>query len=318
MKPAQDVIEQAASWAAMIDAGDMSVSDRQACEAWCAEHPLHRRTLDRMRAFDARLEKAEDFERNALRSVLDGPRLRRPGVVILGLAVVSTIGWAGLRSDYVGDHFPDYRTRRGELRPVALVDGSHVVLDTDGAVLVDMEGRQRRVRLVRGQLLARVASDKARPFVVETPHGTATALGTSFVVRREPDYTLVTVIESRVRVCPDRISDERACRVLAPGQRARILPSRIVAATAVDPSSAALWSSGWLEADDQDVIAVLTELSRYSVKPIQFNAASLRGLKVTGSYPISDVDRAIEGVARSADLKVSRSTGGDIVLSRRN
>ncbi len=318
MKPAQDVIEQAASWAAMIDAGDMSPSERNACEAWCAEHPLHRRTLDRMRAFDARIEKTEDFERKALRSVLDGQRRRRTGVALLGLAVVSAIGWASLRSDYVGDRFPDYRTRRGELRPVALQDGSQVVLDTDGAVRVDLEGRQRRVRLIRGQLLARVAGDKARPFVVETPHGTATALGTSFVVRREADYTLVTVIESQVRVCPNRISNDRACRVLAPGQRARILPTQIVSATAVDPSSAALWSSGWLEADDQDVVAVLNELSRYSVKPIQFDAASLRVVKVTGSYPIGDIERAIEGVARSANLKVSRSTSGEIVFSRRN
>ncbi|MEG8222526.1 FecR domain-containing protein [Sphingomonas sp. HH69] len=314
--PTPDMIEQAAQWAARLDAGDMSQGDRIACDEWCREHSLHRRTLERMRAFDARVANAQDFEREALNTVLARRRSRLFESSLLGVAVLVVAGWAGMQSDYVRDRFPDYQTGRGELRTASLDDGSEIVLDTNGAIRVDMRGARRQVRLIRGQLLAKVAKDPTRPFVVETADGTATALGTSFLLRREADYTLVTVIESRVRVCPGKIADEKECRILAAGERAHITPKQIFAQSSIDPSVAALWSSGWLEADDQDVADVLTELARYSERPIRFDRASLRGVKVTGSFPLRDIDRAAEGIARSAALRVHRSVDGGIAFTR--
>ncbi|MFT3965387.1 MAG: FecR domain-containing protein [Sphingobium sp.] len=316
--PTADMIRQAAWWAAMLDAGDMSQGDRKACDEWCAEHPLHRRTLERMRAFDARVANAGDFEREALHTVLQRRQHRRFGGALLGAALLAIFGWSAMRSDYIRDYFPDYRTGRGELRTVALQDGSEIVIDTDGAVGIDMGGARRQVRLIRGQLLARIAKDQARPFVVETSDGTATALGTSFVVRREAGYTLVTVIESRVRVCPGKAADGNGCRVLAAGERVSITPTRLSALPSVDPSTAAPWSNGWLEADDQDVTAVLTELARYSRRPFRFDAASLRGVRVTGSFPLRDIDRAVEGVARTATLQVRRSANDEIIFTRQH
>ncbi|WP_165323812.1 FecR family protein [Rhizorhabdus phycosphaerae] len=317
MAPTPDMIEAAARWAALLDAGDLDPAEQKACRDWCAEHPLHRRTLERMRAFDARVAKAENFEREALRSIVDRRRRRRPGVALLGLVLSIGIGWSAMRADSLRDLFPDYRTGPGEIRSVALGDGSEIVIDTDGAVRVDIGEDLRRVRLIRGQLLASVAKDKHRPFVVRTPDGTAMALGTRFVVRREPGYTVVTVVESRVKLCPGDAPEERACRVLTAGERARIRPTGIEMEARVDPSSAALWSSGWLEADDQDVTAVLTELARYSAKPLRFDAGALRGIRVTGSYPLRDMDRSIEGVARTAGLTVRRDAEGAIIFSRR-
>lgn len=315
--PTLDMIDQAARWAAMLDAGDMSADDQEAYAEWRSAHPLHQRTLDRMRAFDARVAGAGDIERDALRTVLERRRHRRLGGALLGVVLAVVAGWAGMQSDYVRDRFPDYQTDRGELRAVALKDGSEITLDTDAAVGVDMDDGHRQVRLIRGQLLANVTKDQPRPFVVETVHGTATALGTSFIVRREENYTLVTVIESRVRICPAKLPDEDGCRTLAPGERARVTQSAVSEESPVDPSAAAMWSSGWLEADDWEVGDVLAELNRYSERPIEFDAASLRGVKVTGSYPLRDIDRAIDGIGRAAELSVRRSGNGEIVVTRR-
>lgn len=311
------MIEQAALWAATLDAGDMSKNEREACAAWCAEHPLHRHTLDRMRAFDNRVIGAEDFERAALRTMLEhgGSNLRRVGGTMLGIVILIAVGWAGMQSDFIRDRFPDYQTGRGELRTVALADGSELVVDTDGAVATDLDEGRRKVRLIRGQLLARVTKGRAAPFVVETTHGTATALGTAFIVRREHDYTLVTVIESHVRVCPGSAANQAECRVLSAGERARVTPEQITAPALVNPSAAAMWSSGWLEADDDDVADVLAELARYSARPIRFDPASLAGVRVTGNFPLRDVDRAVEGVARTAGLQVSRSAQ-EILVTR--
>lgn len=314
--PTPDMIDQAARWAATLDAGDMSADDQRAYAAWCAAHPLHQRMLDRMRAFDARVANAADFERDALRTVLERRRYRRLGGPLLGMLLLGVAGWAGIQSDYVRNRFPDYQTEKGQLRTVALKDRSEITLDTDGAVGVDMDDTHRQVRLIRGQLLVKVAEDQTRPFIVETEHGTATALGTSFIVRREDSYTMMTVIESRIRVCPAEKTDEDGCRTLAAGERARVTRSAVLAEPPADPAAAAMWSSGWLEADDQEVGTVLAELTRYSKRPIRFDAATLRGVKVTGSYPLRDIDRAIDGIGRTATLRVHRSANGEIVITR--
>lgn len=302
----------------MLDAGDMTADDHSAYAAWRAAHPLHERTLDRMRAFDARVTDAGDLERDALHKVLDRRRYRRLGGGFLSIVLLAALGWAGIRSDFVRDRFPDYQTARGELRTVALKDGSEIILDTEGAVGVDMDGRHRQVRLIRGQILAKVAKDQARPFVVETAYGTATALGTTFIVAREGEAMLVTVLESRVRVCPGNIVDRDACRTLAAGERARVTPSGVTGESPIDPAVAAMWSTGWLEADDEEVGDVLAELNRYSERPIEFDAASLRGVKVTGSYPLRNIDRAVEGIGRTAALHVRRSSTGEILISRQD
>ena len=181
-----------------------------------------------------------------------------------------------------------------------------------------MDGRHRQVRLIRGQLLAKVAKDQVRPFMVETTYGTATALGTTFIVARQDEAMLVTVIESRVRVCPGNLVDQDACRTLAAGERARVTTTGVTDESPVDPAAAAMWSTGWLEADDQEVGEVLTELNRYSARPIRFDAGSLRGVKVTGSYPLRDIDRAVEGIGRMAALHVHRSSDEEILISRRD
>lgn len=313
------MIEQAAQWAAALDAGDMGEKERLALAAWCAKDPLHQTMLDHMRAFDDRVDRAEDFERAALHAMLErnSSSYARRGGGLLGIALLVAFGWAGIRSDFARDYFPDYQTGRGELRTLALADGSEAVIDTNSAIGIDLDEGRREVRLISGQLFAKVAKGRRAPFVVKTAHGSATALGTAFAVRREQNYTLVTVIESHVRVCPgSTAANEKQCRILSAGERARVTSARVSTETPVDPSMAAMWSSGWLEADDEDVADVLAELSRYSRRPIRFDAASLEGVKITGSFPLRDIDRAIEGVGRTGNLQVRRSAQ-EILVTRR-
>ncbi|HET9397047.1 MAG TPA: hypothetical protein VFO36_13450, partial [Nitrospiraceae bacterium] len=74
----------------------------------------------------------------------------------------------------------------------------------------------------------------------------------------------------------------------------------------------------WLEVDDQDVSTVLTELNRYRARPILFDAHELRGLKVTGSFPLTDLHRALEGVSRTAHLNVRHAEDGQVSVRRRH
>lgn len=311
------MIERAAHWAALIDADDATAADRAACQAWCDEHASHREALQRLIGFTDRISGASDFEQNALRHVVKTrPHSRRRIAGLAGIALmlpgISVILYSSLH------RAPDFQTAVGEQRDVTLADSSRLTIDTDSAVNVAMNRDVREVNLVRGQILATVAHAPRKPFVVKTPEGSVTALGTAFVVRREGSETLVSVIQSNVRICL-LVSEDRpqTCRQLGPGEKARMTIRAITTEAPVEPGQASLWATGWIEADDREVSDLIAELNRYRKTPIRFRERDLRGLRVSGGYPLRDTDRALDGIARSAGLEVERSGKEDVLVRRK-
>lgn len=310
------MIEEAASWAAQLATDEATQADQEACEAWCRAHPMHRLALDRMRGLGTRINETDDIGRETIEQVFDSRsrRGRRFGGLTLGLLLLLGGGWLAAQTLTVRSWFPDFETERGEQRNVTLADGSALTLDTDAALDFSSEAGRRHVMLFRGQILARVARDAKRPFVVETRDGTATALGTVFTVRRDADATTVTVLESRVRVCP-AITD-KLCIDLDPGERVRMRADGVERLEQIDPETAGMWAEGWLAADDQPVEAVLAELNRYRQRPVSFEPNDLAGIRVSGSFPLRDPDRAVEGIVRSTGLSMVRSDNGTLLVRR--
>jgi len=319
--PSAAVIRKAAHWLAELDGDAVTAAQRDACEAWCAEHASHRLAFDRMCGFDARFQRLDGVERAALTRAAHGRErgaTRRIAGGLLGLGAIALAGWLGFTSFAGRQLFPDYRTAPGEQRIVTMADGSGLVVDTDSAIDVDENGVSRHVRLFRGRVMANVVADPSRPFQVETRDGTATALGTAFAVERNGERTVVTVVESRVRVCPAAAtSSDTDCLKLHPGQRAVIADGRVVRIGSVAPEQAAVWSRGWLEADDKPLAEILTQLNRYRTRPIRFDAAGLSHIRVTGSYPLTDAPRALDAIAETAGITVSRTASGDVTVRAR-
>lgn len=303
-----DIIAKAAEWAAELDVDDAPAAVREAAEAWCRENPLHRRTLDRMRGLDARFDALEPAERGALRRQHRLERERRGRGIALGAAAIVALGggWLASQSLAVQGRFPDYATAVGVQRTVPLADGSELVLDTGSSADVTLAAGKRTATLFQGRLFVKVAPDPAAPFVVRTRHGQATALGTTFTVGDEGDATVVTVVESKVRACARPPLSPPACVDLAPGDRARLTRKGVTRLAAVTPSEASGWTSGWLEIDDRPVAEVLDALSRYRATPVRYDAGALRGLRVTGSYPLAAPDRSLEAIAATAGLTIAR------------
>lgn len=316
-RPTPEMIAQAAYWAAQFATDEATQDDRDACEAWCQENPLHRLTMERMRGLDVRFEGTDDIGREVIETIVErrSRKTGRWGGLALGLLVLGGGGWLTAQTMAVRAWFPDYETARGEQRHVTLADGSAITIDTDAALSFRRSHDRRAVTLFRGQIVARVVKDKARPFIVETSEGSATAKGTAFVVRREGDVTTVTVIESHVRACPAK-AGAADCADLSPGDRVRIAQGKLVRLGPLDPEEAAGWTQGWLAADDQPVVGVLRELNRYRAQPVDFDADALSGVRVSGSYPLADPDRALEGIVRSTGLRLSRARDGSPVVTR--
>lgn len=300
-------------WMAELATDEASEADRAACEAWCRENQLHRVAMKRLRGMDVRFGEVEAPHRKAIERLLDRKRAGQAGkgALLLGGVLLAGAGWLASQSWVVRGFFPDAATERGEQRSLVLGDG-HLRLDTDSAIDVAERTNGSRITMFRGRVLAKVTPRPHDPFVIETPEGTVSALGTSFIVERRDRTTLVTVIESRVRACA-RMSEQ--CRELAPGQRAAIDGSRISPFETIDTAAAAAWTDGWLVANDRLVSDMLDELNRYRAVPVRYDADRIRGIRISGSFPLTDTDRALNGMARATGLRLTRS-GENVTVDR--
>jgi transmembrane sensor len=314
MKASPEIVREAARWTALLDTDGVPRRQRAAFEAWCAQNPLHRQVFEHMRAFGQRIETMGASERRVL-TRLDRVRQRRRARqrnTLLSVAALAAAGWWASQNFSLRQFWPDYQTAHGERRTLALDDGSAVVLDADSAVSIDLGTDARRVDLFHGRLFTTVARDPRRPFVVETAEGTATALGTAFAVTRGEAGTEVEVTESRVRACPARQGE---CLDLEVGERALINDTGV--SRLPSAQRAPSWTTGWLEVDDRPLPEVLAELNRYSRRSIRIDSSLLANLRITGSYPLDDSERALAALAVHLDLEIEATPDGTLLLKPR-
>ncbi|MNU44794.1 fec operon regulator FecR [compost metagenome] len=205
----------------------------------------------------------------------------------------------------------DYRTAVNQRRVVTLDDGTQLTLNTNSAVNIAYDGARRRIELLAGEIFIATGKDAVqRPFFVGTPHGSLQALGTRFTVRLHEQYTSAGVLEGAVAV----LADDGAQRlVLRPGEGAHF-DGTGVHRQALAPYGGA-WLNGMLVARDMRLADFLAELSRYSDHPLSC-APAIAGLRVSGSYPLADVDAILDAVGASLQLRrhtVTRFWGHQVV-----
>ena len=165
----------------------------------------------------------------------------------------------------------------------------------------DKEGAQRRIQLLAGEIFIATGKDAAqRPFFVDTPHGSLQALGTRFTVRLHEQYASAGVLEGAVAVLA---GDGAQLLVLRPGEGAHF-DGTGAHRQALAPYGGA-WLDGMLVARDMRLADFLAELSRYSDHPLGCTPA-VASLRVSGSYPLADVDAILDAV--SASLRLRRNT----------
>ncbi|GGZ39054.1 FecR family protein [Asticcacaulis endophyticus] len=312
LKTPQNIVTAAAEWVGLLDSTSASDADWLACESWCAAHPLHRTTFEKMWAFHDRLDQAGPAEIKALQSLASKPKqdLRRALVYGFAFVMFAGLSWSLLTSDSLRDNFPDYHTARGEQKTVALASGNVVILDTDTAIRVTERERLDTVRLITGRLLARVNRSPERRFSIQSTFGSATALGTAYEVELTASAMKVSVIESTVRVCP--ANTPPACETLSPGERASVDRHRVTRLPKSAPATFSSWATGWVEAVNEDLTVVLTELNRYRSLPLVFDPERLKGRRVSGIFPVRDQDAALRGVVTSSGTRLVYTDNGTV------
>jgi transmembrane sensor len=308
---AQEIDRQAADWAAKVDRG-LSADEQADLDRWLGLDARRLGAYGRMRAIALQTERLTALgpihSPHAFTPVpsLSRRSLLRAGAIAAGLAAC---GFSGLYWLTRNRH----RTSKGEVRQLALQDGSVVTLNTETDLSVALHRDRREVSLATGEALFDVAHDRARPFVVAAGTTRVRVLGTSFVVRAMPGQAVqVLVREGIVEVSredltapPRRITrNMRAVSAAEEKGGASVITVSDVPNAVVERALA--WRDGRVDFEGETLEAAAAEFARYSDTRITADPALARE-QIAGVYQTNDpvgFARAVAGSLR-ADISIS-------------
>lgn len=329
--------EEAATWIARLDRGDLDAAEREALRAWLAADPGHRPALDRMSqvwgALDCMAVLADLFPLEAA-----PPRRRwhhQAAATAFGAAAVLamvTVGWNVLPAlrdtptDAIAQVAPSelvYRTGLGERTVVPLDDGSVVTLNTQSEIRVRYDDDARNVQLTHGEAHFKVARNPRRPFVVFAGRGSVRALGTAFNVRLANEQVEVLVSEGVVEVvaeAPAAAAAEAGGVVLKQGGAVsydgRVAQPQLLPPQRIEQRLA--WRRGKWVFEGETLAEVLDEVARHSDRRIVIDDPELAGLRIGGYFDIGDVDGLMRALEQGFGIRIERDGGTLRLVSRRD
>lgn len=211
-----------------------------------------------------------------------------------------------------------YRTAHGEQGTWQLPDASVLQLNTDTAVTVRYTRVERVVTVDRGEAFLRVAKDHTRPFRTHAGDSNVVAVGTQFDVYRQPEATVVTVVEGQVAVFADGALlraplAEVAARALhvSAGEQVRMGAGPLPAhATAVDLRLAVGWLHRQIVFERQALGEVAREFNRYASMPVNVSDRSLAAMPISGVFDPYDTESLAAFLATLDGVTVQRSPTG--------
>ncbi|QKH34509.1 FecR family protein [Achromobacter pestifer] len=314
---APHILEEAASWLLLMQDAPLAPEQQAEFARWRARSNDHQRAWKRAERLLARM--------GALPPALAKPTLQRPAhagrrAMLRSLAVLlaaAPLGWLAWRHQAWRSWLAaDYVTAVGERLDIKLEDGAQVALNTDTALDVRYDERQRLLRLRHGEIHIATATDvqrPPRPFLVQSDHGLMLALGTRFTVRQLANYTLLAVYEGAVQIHPDGASVNPGSNIIEAGHQVRFDRDGLGPIDAADINALA-WRKGLLVADDMPVLQWANELMRHGQDVIECEA-SLRPLRVSGAFPLDDLPLAVGMLAQTYGLRMRRD-GSRIRIGR--
>lgn len=305
---ADAVRDQAAFWFSRANDGELPPEERSSFETWLDLHAEHAREF---RLLQSLWGAADLLPKARLEALCEPAAPTRPGpatekkhsfsryAVAASVLAVMIAGGIYLSLDPEPDYSAEFATSMGELRQVALPDGSVIDLNGRTRLKVHFLGESRQVELIQGEAMFSVEHDTSRPFVVQTGNGSVTVTGTRFDVRRDPALTQVAVESGTVKV-KGRADEQGNLVTLTAGLGSRIdADGRVSPPSAVNTEAITAWRGGKLVFNDVALRDVVQEVSRYRAKPLRIADGKTANLRLTSVFKSDDTDallRALPGI----------------------
>lgn len=310
-KPVERMEAEAAAWAAKLDATPNGT--HPGLDEWFARDSRHAGALLRAQAALAVFDPESRVEDQP---VVAASRSAWKKLAFLGGGTAALA--ASLAAVLVIDVSKErYQTQIGEVRSLALSDGSSVSIDAKSRIDIDFDARTRDVHLQAGRVLFRATHNAERPFRVVVGSVIITDIGTAFQVTDEGNAEGVEVLvtEGSVRV------DAPAGRIeLVAGQRARF--SKIASDGArpelgrvapADIERALAWRQGLLELNGETLASAVAAFNRHSRLQLRIGDASLARERLYGSFRMDDAAGFARATAASLGTEARTEPNGIVI-----
>jgi len=315
-------IEEAAALFITRRADGFTAGERELFEAWLAADEAHQnafRRADRAWAVFDQSEGDEILEamrQHAFARRRTWVRWRTAAVAAsllfaIGAVVLSVPGLRSLQDSVrqttvLAEAAIQYSSAHGEVKEIALPDGSTMTLDADSAALGRFGAAERSIQLIRGRAFFVVAHDSARVFTVTAGTQRTSALGTRFDINVAAGTLTITLVEGSVMVTS--IDGKAAAVTLQSGQRFVERLGRTTVQTIGDRTEQATsWRSGVLDFDNEPLSEAVAVVNRYSLQvPLVIHDARVAALRLSGEFRAGDPERFTQTVAELYKLRLVR------------
>ena len=339
------LLQEAYDWMLVLENTGVTADERQEFEAWLASDPRHGDVYDQAVTVKAAFSSlsSDDFDERVHRQTLreraitfyDQTKLlfantrlqvAAAGAAMAGAAAMiflTTLTGTRLEAPAEQPVIVAMQTEIGETKTVMLTDGSTVILAPSSSIEASYTREQRDVELLGGAAYFTVTEDPARPFSVKAGLLTATALGTSFDVKKSAGVFRVGVSEGQVGVSypltlNGRSTSMMSSKVLEAGQQvAATIEAGLRSVSVIKPEQVAGWREGRLTYSGAPVAELVADANRYSSVPIVVADGSehILNLEIRGVFRGDDVNQILESLTAIHSIQVDRSDASRILLS---
>ncbi|WP_437879802.1 FecR domain-containing protein [Pseudomonas sp. LRF_L74] len=295
------IVEQASHWLMLHWGGELDAEQRQRFADWRAADPEHSRAWQRLEHLQSTLAGVPAATASSVLREMPDAR-KRQTLKLLGLLLMAGAGGYVAQSQVPWrETLADLRSGTGERLQRTLADGSQLSLNSGSAVNIRYSTNERRIELLRGELLLDSGKDPAgRPLIVATAAGEIQALGTRFSIYETEGGSRVELYEGELELRPRRLQAVR----LHAGQQRWFSAERLGQVGKADVNAIA-WSDGRLVAERMPLGRFIAELSRHRPGLLRCDPVVAR-LELTGVFPLDDTNRVLAALQQSLPIEIHR------------
>lgn len=210
----------------------------------------------------------------------------------------------------------DYRileSKSGQKTSVQYSDGSKIVINANSKMRLPERttGADTMQVWLEGEALfsiARKPDSESRTFIVHTPDGRVSVLGTTFAVNTTKSLSQVVLAEGSVRINVQGKGQKTGLAyTMLPGEMALFSPeSDEIKVQQVNAEVYTSWASDTLILDNTPLADLIERIEfTYDVK-VQVEIEELLSQKLTGRFENVNLEFLLKGIAQALDVEVTR------------
>lgn len=303
--------QEATQWVAKASLGELTADEQAQLQTWLERDSKHRGAYIRAQAVRVTVDRVSALAGGVIparpTSTIANRLFFEDAAAKMRLAVAATVVLA-LAATFVVRLYPfdaaTYVSGVGELRQVALEDGSSMLLNTSTKAVVRVTDKAREVSLARGEALFEVAKDPVRPFSVRAGAVIIRAIGTAFSVRHVGNDVDVIVTEGVVEV--DR-NDGSPRQRLTADHKAVVAAASVVRVQELDRRETdrqLAWHTGRLEFDGQSLAEAVQQINQHSLRRVVVDDPDLARRPIVGGFRSIDARGFAQIAAEALDARV--------------